>query len=785
MKLLSGILKLGFSIALFMLTFWLAASPVFGQGEMSARDIARKYLPAIGQVRTPRGLGSGFFIEPGIFVTNYHVIEGATKGVVRVKVGATQAVVYLRIARVISFIPSIITKDLAVLSVPGAKQFSIPTIPLAPEYRTLEVGQTVFALGNPDGYVDTISQGIIAAPPINFGRPDELLQFSAPTSEGSSGGPLLDAHGEVVGVVAGGEKGEYRAKYVNVPQNINLAVPLKFLFQLIGSEKFGNDLPESEVSESDVKNQRYAPWLWPSAKPSSPSPPKPVATPQPKSAEDFIQSGNALLAAGRYSEAITEFSAAIRLNPKLAVAFARRAMAYLALSMNDLAISDCTTAIGIDPIRTDALLVRGAAYDASGRHEQAILDFSTVLDRDSNDLTPYISRAWAKVNMENGLGAFEDASRFLELNGLKGDGVAYAVIVGYLGQRRIGQGDVADKFLASWIKQGEVGDWTKQLFQFFSGQLTGAQLLGLATDNRKLTEAHAYIGAMQSLSGDKSSAQLHFVWVRNNGNRFVSEYRFALSELAKAGVSVTPTPTPVPTLPPPEIKSSPSPGEVRKMANGLELVWVSPGEFQMGSLEGEKYEKPPRKVTISEGFWMGRYEVTQLQWFSEMGLNPSEFDKCGGNCPVDNVSWDDIQRFIAKLNARNDGFVYSLPTEAQWEYAARAGTTGKYAGDLASMAWYKSNSNGTTHPVGTKQPNPFGLYDMHGNLWEWCEDRYGAYPITPETDPRGAANGDKRVLRGGSWKDGADEQRSAIRAWLSPSTRYKDMGFRVVARPKQ
>lgn len=772
------------------LSLWVGLPTAFGQSEMSARDIARKYLPAIGQVETPKGSGSGFFIEPGIFVTNYHVIEGATKGVVRVKVGATQQVVYLRIARVISFVRSQIYQDLAILSVPGAKQFSIPTIPLAPEYRTLEVGQTVFALGNPKGFVDTISQGIISAPPLYFGEPWELIQHNAPMSHGSSGGPLLDEHGDVVGIVVGiGEStlGLQNGKLkLDIPQNINVAVPLKFLYKLIGSEKFGNDPPESEVSESDRKNQVYAPWLWPGAKPGSSPTPKPSATPQPpKSAEDLVQNGNALLAAGRYSEAITEFSAAIRLNPRFAIAFAGRARAYLALSMNDLAISDCSAAIAIDPTRTEALLIRAAAYDASGRHEQAISDFSTVLDRDSNDLTPYISRAWAKVNMENGQGAFEDATRFLELNGLKGDGVAYAVIVGYLGQRRIGQGDVADKFLASWIKQGEVGEWTKQLFQFFSGQLTGAQLLGLATDNRKLTEAHAYIGAMQSLSGDKSLAQLHFVWVRNNGYRYISEYRFALSELVKAGVTVSPTPTPMPTPPPPEIKTSPSPGEVRKMANGLELVWVPAGEFQMGSLEGEKYEKPPRKVTISEGFWMGRYEVTQLQWFTEMGTNPSEFDKCGGNCPVDNVSWDDIQRFIAKLNAKNDGFVYSLPTEAQWEYAARAGTTGKYAGDLASMAWYKSNSNGTTHPVGTKQPNAFGLYDMHGNLWEWCEDRYGAYPITPETDPKGPANGDKRVLRGGSWKDGADEQRSAIRAWLSPSTRYKDMGFRVVARPKQ
>lgn len=230
--------------------------------------------------------------------------------------------------------------------------------------------------------------------------------------------------------------------------------------------------------------------------------------------------------------------------------------------------------------------------------------------------------------------------------------------------------------------------------------------------------------------------------------------------------------------------SLPKPGDVRKTRVGIELVWVSSGEFTMGSTDGEDVERPVRKVTISEGFWMSRYEVTQLQWFSEMGLNPSEFDKCGGNCPVENVSWDDAQRFIAKLNAKNDGFVYSLPTEAQWEYAARAGTTGKWAGDLGSMAWYSDNSGGRTQPVGTKQPNAFGLYDMHGNVWEWCEDWYGNYPRTPETDPKGPAKGKWRILRGGSWKDGKDDQRSAYRGGLSPSTKYKDMGFRVVAKAR-
>jgi formylglycine-generating enzyme required for sulfatase activity len=213
----------------------------------------------------------------------------------------------------------------------------------------------------------------------------------------------------------------------------------------------------------------------------------------------------------------------------------------------------------------------------------------------------------------------------------------------------------------------------------------------------------------------------------------------------------------------------------RSSASGIQLVWIPAGSFQMGSTDGEKYERPVRRVVISEGFWMGKYEVTQLQWFTEMGVNPSDFEKCGGACPVENVSWEDAQRFVARLNAKNDGFVYSLPTEAQWEYAARAGTTGKWAGDLKEMAWYSDNSNGRTQPVGTKRANAFGLHDMHGNVWEWCEDWYGDYPKIPETDPRGPAKGKYRILRGGSWKDGSGDARSAYRGGLSPSTKYDEV----------
>jgi formylglycine-generating enzyme required for sulfatase activity len=223
-------------------------------------------------------------------------------------------------------------------------------------------------------------------------------------------------------------------------------------------------------------------------------------------------------------------------------------------------------------------------------------------------------------------------------------------------------------------------------------------------------------------------------------------------------------------------------GAVVKNQMGIEMVYIPPGEFMMGS-DRNKYEQPVHRVTISQAFYIGRYEVTQAQWQSVIGNNPSGYKKCGGNCPVETVSWDDAQNFINKLNEGNDGFRYRLPTEAEWEYACRAGTTGDYAGDLDSMAWYDKNSGAETHPVGTRQPNGFGLYDMHGNVGEWCQDWYAEsyYASSPASDPQGPGSSFTRVMRGGSWDYDASFLRSAVRLGLSPGLRSSGLGFRVVA----
>ena len=226
--------------------------------------------------------------------------------------------------------------------------------------------------------------------------------------------------------------------------------------------------------------------------------------------------------------------------------------------------------------------------------------------------------------------------------------------------------------------------------------------------------------------------------------------------------------------------------------DGMEFVGIPPGRYRMGSTRrhAEDYEQPVTRVQISQGFYLGKYEVSQAEWQAVMGNNPSSFSGCG-NCPVEQVSWEDVQAFIGKLNARSGGGRYRLPTEAEWEYAARAGTKrDTYAGDLTEpygndpvlngIAWYEENSGGRTQPVGQKAPNGFGLYDMLGNVWEWAGDWYGTYPGGAVTDPAGPGTGSGRVYRGGNWNFSAGYCRSAARNSYSPGIRRRDLGFRLL-----
>jgi formylglycine-generating enzyme required for sulfatase activity len=214
----------------------------------------------------------------------------------------------------------------------------------------------------------------------------------------------------------------------------------------------------------------------------------------------------------------------------------------------------------------------------------------------------------------------------------------------------------------------------------------------------------------------------------------------------------------------------------------MKLVYVPGGCFMMGSSaddnDHQEDEGPVHKVCV-DSFWMGQYEVTQGQWEKVMGENPSKFNK-GGNYPVETVSWSDAQGFIKKLNSRA-GKSYRLPTEAEWEYACRAGGSSKYCGgnDVDAVAWYEKNSGTTTHTVGGKKANSFGLYDMSGNVWEWCADWYGRsyYVSSTQDNPQGPDSGSDRVIRGGTtiWS-----ARAAYRNERSPVNRNYYFGFRLV-----
>jgi formylglycine-generating enzyme required for sulfatase activity len=220
---------------------------------------------------------------------------------------------------------------------------------------------------------------------------------------------------------------------------------------------------------------------------------------------------------------------------------------------------------------------------------------------------------------------------------------------------------------------------------------------------------------------------------------------------------------------------------------GMKFVLIPSGSFTMGSSLGEssrRDDETQHRVTVSRSFYLQTTEVTQGQWQRIREKNPSHFSGCGEDCPVERVSWNFAREFIRNLNQKENTNKYRLPTEAEWEYAARGGRTDdRWAGTgsetyLTEYAWYSVNSGGKTHPVGQKRPNGYGLFDMSGNVWEWCQDWYGSYPSGPVADPKGPSSGHDRVLRGGSWNDIARYVRSAVRVKKGPED-HGGFGFRV------
>lgn len=225
---------------------------------------------------------------------------------------------------------------------------------------------------------------------------------------------------------------------------------------------------------------------------------------------------------------------------------------------------------------------------------------------------------------------------------------------------------------------------------------------------------------------------------------------------------------------------------------GMQLKLIPAGSFNMGQIDGESDERP-HQVTLTKQFYLGVHEVTNAQWNRVMGNEgPSKWKD--NDRPVEQVSWHDAVEFCKRLSAlpkeRESGHVYRLPTEAEWEYACRAGTTTKYScgedrSRLGEHAWHGFNSGNQTQAVCKKKPNPWGLYDMHGNVWEWVGDWYGEYGSGTVTDPQGPSVGGAsvRVFRGGCWGSTTGNCRSANRNWYAPSNHYEDLGLRLAMSP--
>jgi formylglycine-generating enzyme required for sulfatase activity len=248
---------------------------------------------------------------------------------------------------------------------------------------------------------------------------------------------------------------------------------------------------------------------------------------------------------------------------------------------------------------------------------------------------------------------------------------------------------------------------------------------------------------------------------------------------------------------------APLPSGLNAVLDGSGMVRIPSGEFMMGSSSGVADEQPVHPVRITHGFEMGKYEVTQGLWEAVMhdphakpaiekpgktnppsSVNPSYFK--GPDLPVESVSWDDVQPFLARLNARDEKHEYRLPTEAEWEYACRAGKSGDQAAALDAIAWHKANSMEQTQPVGKKEPNAWGLYDMLGNVAEWTADWYSFdyYANSPVADPTGPESGSYRVFRGGAWLDTPKFCRASSRAFDFPINGQSNVGFRVVRTAK-
>jgi formylglycine-generating enzyme required for sulfatase activity len=305
-------------------------------------------------------------------------------------------------------------------------------------------------------------------------------------------------------------------------------------------------------------------------------------------------------------------------------------------------------------------------------------------------------------------------------------------------------------------------------------QLTRRQALRLTHEEFRSQTRHLIEEIAQQLSG-RTSPDPPSPSRRTTGHRLWTNYTARITVIGGILSVMMAAWFLLKSLPPPQTFTN---------SIGMAFVRIPVGEYTRGSIDGPDDEQPVHTIRISQPFYLGKYEVTQAQWEAVMGNNPSHFTG-NQNRPVGNVSWNDVQEFIRALNTKEHGIKHRLPTEAEWEYAARAGTKTAYsfgdnASELDKYGWYNDNSKSETHPVGQLKPNAWGLYDMHGNVWEWVQDRYTPYISSSTQDPQGPSLGFDRVFRGGEWGSDAVYCRSANRGKAPASFRDRALGFHLL-----
>ena len=314
--------------------------------------------------------------------------------------------------------------------------------------------------------------------------------------------------------------------------------------------------------------------------------------------------------------------------------------------------------------------------------------------------------------------------------------------------------------------QGNVWQWVAD---WYGPYQFGAQVdpAGAGTGQSKVTRGGSWNGLPGGVRVSYRGGALP-------GNRnLVIGFR-CVGEWLKPAVLKPAAPASAPVIPPPATAAGATKVNPK---DGLAYGWIPPGSFQMGCSPGDAQcddgddERPAHNVVLAKGFWLGRTLVTQQAYRRVTGQNPSNFK--GDNLPVDTVTWSEAKAYCAAVGGR-------LPTEAEWEYAARADSTGARYGNLDEIAWHSGNSANKSHEVGQKPANAFGLYDMLGNLWQWVADWYGPYQSGSQVDPSGSGSGQFRVLRGGSWFDAPGLVRVSYRFMFDPSLRSADIGFRCV-----